>query len=299
MKLSTNNSPLFVCADCLLTLPSIEGSVKPLPPHSHRQYGPEHPLGICHGEIREINLVDYHLRRQEADRVDAEISKLTSLLQAMISWKADDTKTLQSLNGKFRLPALAELFRNALKNLDSALEQSQFPIQAQIEILRLSPHYMPKYLEFNQSFVEKLLHSEAKWAAWQTSPLLATNPDTNYKLIPYPEESDFAREYVCAACSSSTHVEQKGTPRISQHSDLRDGSICSNSMLPLRRQDLCTISANCQSVKSTVRAELVPVKLDPKMIGQTLILGDGTVLSYGSAAHRVWLQNNERPETLY
>lgn len=299
MKLSTDNSPHFVCADCLLAVPVIEGSVKPLSPHPHFQFGSDHPLGTCHGEIREINVVEYNHRRQEAARVDAEIRKLTDLLQSMIGWKTDDKKTLQSLNGKFLLPAVAELFRNAVKNLDTALEQSQFPIQAQIEVLRLSPHYQPQYLEVNHSFVEKLLHSETQWEAWHTEPLLATTPDANYNLTPHPEESDLAKKYVCAACSSSTRIEQHDTLRIGRHPGRREGSICLNSMVPLRRHDLCTISANCQSVKSAVLAELVPVKLDPEMMGQTLILRDGTVLSYGSSTHLAWLQNNERPETPY
>lgn len=299
MKISANDFVQFVCADCLFALPVNESLAKPLSPHSHFQYDADHPLGSCRGEIREINVVDFIRRRRDSDKVDAEIQKLSEQLRSMNGWQASDKKLLQSLNGKFRLPAVAQLFKSALENLDSALEQSQIPLLARIEVLKLSPDYKPHQVETNRAFVEKLLRNEENWEAWQNEPLLEENPDANYSFIPYPEESDLAKEHVCVACHSSVQIENIETPRISAHSHPRKGSVCRNSKVALRRRDLCTISKNCESVNSVTRPELVPVKLDPEMMGQTLILRDGTVLSYGSSAHLVWLQNNERPETLY
>jgi hypothetical protein len=287
MKISANDFVQFVCADCLFASPANEGLAKPLSPHSHFQYDADHPMGTCRGEIREINVVDFIRRRRDSDKVDAEINKLNEQFQSMNGWQAADKKLLQSLNGKFRLPAVAQLFRSALENLDSALEQSQIPLLARIEVLKLSPDHKPVHIERNRVFVEKLLRSEEKWEAWQNEPLLEENPDANYSLIPYPVESDLAKVHACVACHASVQIENIDTPRISAHSHPRKGSVCLNSNVALRRRDLCTISENCQSVNSGARADLVPVKLDPEMMGQTLILRDGTVMSYGSSAHLV------------
>lgn len=253
----------------------------------------------CTDELQRFNFVEYKRKEAEFQKTRKSIESANNQLKVLDDALVNDRKALSSIAGKTRLPRVSRIVSSTLARLSEIRDEASIPIRAELSSLKLKFEPLQKYHQDHFETGKLIEQRFAEWEQWKSDPKLDVDSNVNYGLVPYPENEDLARFYLCAACGEDVLVVNVDAPEISIHSDPASGKPCLNSTVKLERNDLCTISGNCQITKMKISSEIQAVNLDHTKFGEPVILPDGSVVSYGSRQHVDALNNNEKPERPY